>query len=747
LLYADIIVDISNENLDKTYQYSIPAHLEEKAVIGAPVIIPFGKGNRTIKGYILSVSETPKIKEEFIKPIESVPESGLAIEGQLIALAGWIKEHYGGTMNDALRTVIPVKQSVKATVKRTIYLNVSNEEGVIALEEAERKNYKAKARFLKAVVNKGEIDYEVTVKQLFVPLSTLNSLAKAGIIRIEENRVYRNPIKTIQKEEKKIVLNDNQQEIVSSVLADYDLGIRKTYLIHGVTGSGKTEVYLDIIEGVIRHGKQVIMLIPEIALTFQTVSRFYRRFGDRIAILNSKMSKGERYDQSLRAKNGEIDIMIGPRSALFTPFQNLGLIIIDEEHEGSYKSEMPPKYHAREVAVKRAKDVNASVVLGSATPSLEAYLAAKNGEYELFKLSERAKGATMPDVHIVDLREELKNKNKSMFSGLLRELILDRLDKKEQIMLFLNRRGYAGFVSCRSCGYVMKCSHCDISLTSHNNGTLQCHYCGAAQTMPKVCPKCGSKYIAAFGTGTQKVEEMVKREFPQARVLRMDADTTKTKNSHEEILAAFANGNADILIGTQMIVKGHDFSNVTLVGILAADLSLYASDYRAGERTFQLLAQASGRAGRGNKPGEVVIQTYQPDHYAITAAAEEDYEQFFSKEMNYRKMLKYPPASHIMAVLLVSKDEKKVEMAGKLLSGAADEWLRRTGVREETDIIGPSFANLAKANDFFRMVLYVKQQKYDILTGLKDFLEEYRLVSSYFEAINVSYDFDPMNGY
>jgi primosomal protein N' (replication factor Y) len=344
---------------------------------------------------------------------------------------------------------------------------------------------------------------------------------------------------------------------------------------------------------VIKEGKQVIMLIPEIALTYQTVMRFYNRFGDRISILNSRLSNGERYDQYERAKNGEIDIMIGPRSALFTPFMNLGLIIMDEEHEGSYKSESPPKYHARDVAIKRASLTNSSVILGSATPAIESYKNAIEGSYKLYTLPSRVGTRRMPKIWVEDLREELKKRNKSIFSTRLKELMEDRLRKKEQIMLFINRRGYAGFVSCRSCGHVMKCKHCDISLTSHNNGTLVCHYCSYEEATPNTCPACGSKYIAAFGTGTQKVEEMVKKEFPFARVLRMDTDTTKAKDGHEKILSAFSNGEADILVGTQMIVKGHDFPRVTLVGILAADLSLYASDYRASERTYQLLAQAS----------------------------------------------------------------------------------------------------------------------------------------------------------
>jgi primosomal protein N' (replication factor Y) len=502
---------------------------------------------------------------------------------------------------------------------------------------------------------------------------------------------------------------------------------------------------MEIISSVIERGKQVILLIPEIALTYQTVQRFYKRFGERISIMNSKMSQGERYDQSLRAKNGEIDIMIGPRSALFTPFQNLGLIIIDEEHEYSYKSETVPKYHAVEVAIKRAKLTNSAVVLGSATPSLESYVKAKKGEIKLYKLTKRAKEAEPPVVWITDLREELKNKNKSIFSGKLKELILDRLNKREQIMLFLNRRGYAGFVSCRSCGYVMKCHHCDISLTSHNNGKMICHYCGYEEIQPGNCPECGSKYIAAFGTGTQKVEELVKKEFLGARVLRMDADTTRNKGGHEAVLSAFAEHKADILVGTQMIVKGHDFPKVTLVGIIAADLSLYTGDFRASERTFQLLCQAAGRAGRDVLPGEVVIQTYHPEHYSIITAAEGDYEAFYEQEMLYRRLMQYPPAANILLILIISKEEEQAKRSSIHLGEAIKLYFEEQKV--QAGIIGPAPASIAKANDLYRQVIYVKLSEYEKLVGLKNYLEGYYNYSELFSGCNLQFDFNPMSSY
>ena len=745
--YADIIVDISHENLDKTYQYAVPVEFEDRAIIGALVEIPFGRGNRIIKGYIVGLSEEAKYPVHLLKELNKVVEEGLVIESHLINLAYWIKDNYGATMNDALRTVIPIKKSVKNKEKKWVTLQISKEEATIMLQEFERKHNTARARLLIELLEQETIDYDIIVNKLNISRTTLTDFAKKNILRIESETIYRNPVKKMEQSEYLLTLNEEQQKIASTVIKEYEDGLRKTYLIHGITGSGKTEVYMEIIAHVIAQGKQVIMLIPEIALTYQTVMRFYKRFGERISIMNSRLSGGERYDQYLRAKRGEIDIMIGPRSALFTPFKDIGLIIIDEEHEGSYKSESPPKYHAREVAIQRAKLLNASVVLGSATPSVESYHKAMQGEYSLFKLTNRANTSLLPKVWISDLREELKAKNKSIFSYKLREMIEDRLQKHQQIMLFINRRGYAGFVSCRSCGHVMKCPHCDVSLTSHNNGRLVCHYCGYEEEKPPVCPSCNSKYIAAFGTGTQKIEELVKKEFPSARVLRMDTDTTSGKDGHEKILSAFANHEADILVGTQMIVKGHDFADVTLVGIIAADLSLYANDFRAGERTFQLLAQAAGRAGRGSEPGEVVIQTYNPEHYSILTAAKEDYEGFFKNEMAFRRMMLYPPVANILVILVGAMEEEKVIFASNLLNGAIKQefasYFEEKGIR----VIGPAKASLSKAKDIYRRVIYVKCTDYAVIKAMKDYLEGYIDYSEHFKGCNIQFDFNPMSGY
>lgn len=591
------------------------------------------------------------------------------------------------------------------------------------------------------MMEQNSLPYEVVTRKLNVTTSVIRAMEGLGILTVEEKRTYRNPLGDMKKGGKRLVLNEEQKQAVEHIWSDFSEGKRQTYLLRGVTGSGKTAVYIELIEQVVESGRQAIVLIPEIALTYQTVMRFYQRFGERVSILNSKMSQGERYDQFERAKNGELDVMIGPRSALFTPFSNLGIIIMDEEHENSYKSETLPRYHARETAIERARMAGASVVLGSATPSIDSYYHAKTGDYVLLSLEKRVEEKPLPQCYTVDLREELKQGNRSIFSRKLHGLIQERLEKKEQSILFLNRRGYAGFVSCRACGFVMKCPHCDVSLSEHMGGRLVCHYCGYEHPAVKNCPECGSKYILGFRAGTQQIEEALHKEFPGARVLRMDADSTRTKDSYEEILNAFANGEADILLGTQMIVKGHDFPNVTLVGILAADLSLHINDYRAGERTFQLLTQAAGRAGRGKRAGEVVIQTYDPEHYSIVHAANQDYKGFYAEEMMYREMLLYPPAAHMLAILVASPKEE----AGR---GLAEE----IGIllKKEWPVIGPAPASVGKIQDIFRFMIYVKHMDYRRLIDAKNTVETFlaeREGKGMAGKEAVQFDFDPMGAY
>lgn len=743
MLYADIIVDISNENLDKTYQYKIPERLQEQVQVGMPVLITFGNGNRKLQGYIVSLSTKPKIEQWRIKEITEIMSDGVVIESRMIALAYWMKQQFGGTMNDALRTVLSVKKSIRPVEKKKIALAVDAVAAEQFVEEYTRKHYVAKARVVKELLQHQPVAKELIVGKLNISASTLKSLEQQGVITTIVEEVYRKTKGYAEKENSLIELNSEQQKVCDSICGDYKQGKRGVYLIHGVTGSGKTEVYLYVIEEIIKEGKQVIVLIPEIALTYQTVRRFTKRFGERVAFLHSRLSAGERYDQYRLAKEGKLDIMIGPRSALFTPFSNLGAIVIDEEHETSYKSEGVPKYHARETAIQLAKMTNASVILGSATPSLESYMRAKNGEYQLLELKQRANHAKLPEVEIVDLKEEMKAKNRSMFSRSLQAEIRMRLENKEQTMLFLNRRGYSGSVSCRSCGKPIMCPHCSVSLTLHYDETLHCHYCGYTIPLPKQCPECTSPYIAGFGTGTQKVEEAVKKLFPQARVLRMDADTTKEKESYEKILSSFANEEADILVGTQMIVKGHDFPKVTLVGILAADLSLNVSDYRAGERTFQLLAQAAGRAGRANRNGKVIIQTYQPEHYSIQTASKEDYVSFYKQEMLYRKWMKYPPQAHILAILCIGKEEQKTQQFCSFLAGKAKQFAKEKK-EEWIAVIGPVKASVAKTNDFYRNLIYIKADSYGILTELAQVVDAYKEQE---KNVMLQMDFNPMSNY
>lgn len=750
--YANIIVDISHEKVDRPFQYKVPASLKGIIEEGMKVQIPFGRSNKIIDGYVMELTDKTEYPIDKLKEILAVSKDSISVESEQVRLAGWLKRNYGSTMIAALKTVLPVKEKVKAVEKKTISLNIEKEQAKELLLEFEKKHQVAKVRLLNELLENDKIPYNLVTGKLGVTGKTISGLVEKQIVNIQVENVYRNPVKLAEanfQNEKKI-LTKEQQAVTDAFKKDYEAGEEIRYLIHGITGSGKTEVYMEMIDQVIAEGKEAIVLIPEIALTYQTVVRFYRRFGNLVSVVNSKLSKGEKYDQFKRAENGEIKIMIGPRTALFTPFRKLGLIIIDEEHEGSYKSDTMPRFHARETAEQIAGMKHAALVLGSATPSLEAYYRAKVGRYQLFTLKNRAASSYLPTVYTVDLREELKRGNRSIFSDRLREAIADRLDKKQQVMLFLNRRGYAGFVSCRACGYVVKCPHCDVSLTHHfgnkmgKAGRLVCHYCGYETAEVIRCPKCSSKYISGFKAGTEQIEQKLKEEFPMAKVLRMDGDTTKRKDDYEKILSAFSNEEADILVGTQMIVKGHDFKKVTLVGILAADLSLGANDYRAAERTFQLLTQAAGRAGRDKLPGEVVIQTYQPDHYSIVHAANQDYESFYEEEIAFRELAGYPPTAHMLGIFIQSRQEAAAEEISKLLAGQCKAIFREKRVL----IIGPAKASIEKINDVYRYVIYVKHKEYNRLVEVKDFIESVlEEKKDAVKQISVTFDFDPMNGF
>ena len=753
-MYANVIVDISHEKLDKTFQYSIPDELLCDIRPGVCVDIPFG--SRTITGYVIEVTDEPEYDPARTKPLIGIKANSVAVEAKLIALAAWIRRNYGSTMNQALKTVIPVKRQAKEQVSRSIALKIDKVKARAQLALCEAKNQKAKARLFRALIDADDgasLEYSFVTGKLSVSAATIRALEQSGFIEVITQTGYRNPVEHMSVDTYDKVLNAAQQSVVDAIEGDIASGLRNTYLIKGVTGSGKTEVYMELIAHCIQSGRQAIVLIPEIALTYQTVMRFFARFGNRVSIINSRLSNGERYDQFERAKNGDIDIMIGPRSALFTPFSNLGLIIIDEEHENSYKSESVPRYHDREVAIEYARMSDAIVVLGSATPSVDSFYKAKTGVYRLLELDTRVDDRPLPKCEVVDLRQELREGNRSILSTRLQELMEERLHNGQQTMLFLNRRGKSAFMSCRACGFVVKCPHCDVSLSEHSGGVMVCHYCGYRQPVPKVCPRCGSKYISGFKAGTQKIEAMVAKRFPQARILRMDYDTTRAKDSYEKILQAFSNHEADILIGTQMIVKGHDFSNVTLVGVLAADMSLHVNDFHAAERTFALLTQAAGRAGRGKLPGNVVIQTYDPDHYAIRTAKEQDYEAFYDKEIEYRRLMNYPPVWNMLLIHVTSPDESECgSMAQRVHDTAAQmishiENSQSPDDRHQIQLIGPADATIAKVNDIYRKVIYMKTSDYAALISVKDGIEQAVKAYTAMKNANISFDFNPMSGF
>lgn len=756
--YAQIIIDISHGRLDRPFTYRIPEALQNDLCLGSLVVVPFGKGDTKRKGYVIGFSNTCEYPDGKLKEIEAIASGGTDVTGDnAVRLALWMKQRYGSTMAVALRTVLTSRKQAKPCEHRSIHLLLSKDDAEKKRHEFAMKHQVARERLLRELMEAPDQPYSLIIQKLHVTAPVIAALKKQGVLEVRTETFLRNPVSLEKCEEAGIRLSPEQRAISEGVLQDFEAlqegkNIPRVSLIHGITGSGKTEVYIAIIEEIVKRGRQAIMLIPEISLTYQTLMRFYRHFGDRVSVMNSTLSESEKSDQFERARRGEIDVIIGPRSALFTPFPRIGAIIMDEEHESSYKNESMPKYHTREVAEKIASMQNGVVVLGSATPSLESYYQAKEGKYRLYELSRRLTGGTLPSVEITDLREELRAGNHSILSRRLSELVSDRLAKGQQTMLFLNRRGFSGFVSCRSCGFVPKCPHCSVSLSLHRGGRLLCHYCGYEEPMPDKCPECGSPYISGFHAGTEQAESFLSRQFPKARILRMDADTTRTKGSYEKILSSFANEEADILIGTQMIVKGHDFPNVTLVGILLADQSLNASDYRSAERTFQLLTQAAGRAGRGKYPGDVVIQTYEPEHYSIVHAAHQNYEEFYREEMVYRKLLRYPPAEHLLAIQIISRSEEHASLFAHK-TRALLEQLTAAAREKNPDrllFIGPAPAVLEKLRDEYRYVIYVKSPDYDTLIVCKDGVEaaaERAVKASREMDTMFQFDFDPINAF
>ena len=706
-MIAEIVINRSAKKLNRTFDYGIPKELEELIMIGSTVLVPFGKSSSLEEGFVVGIKENTTYEVKYIVKIKH------NLTEKQIELAQWMAKRYFCNVSDCIKQMLTPgtknKNSEKNIQDKTInvlYLKKDIEEIQFDIEMGKIKSEKQKKilQFLKN--NEG-----VTVPEIEMftggTRAIVKTLEKNGYVEIVEKKIERNPLanKQIEKTEN-LKLTDEQQKAFNAVSNVMNKNEYKEFLLYGVTGSGKTEVYLQLIGEALKQNKTAIVLVPEISLTPQMIDRFIARFNqDEIAVLHSKLSIGERYDEWNKIKENKAKIIIGARSAIFAPTENIGIIIIDEEHDSSYKSEAVPKYDAKEIAKKIAKESNCPLVLGSATPDLVTYYKAQEGKIELLELTKRANNSKLPQVEIVDLKMELANGNRSMLSVDLHDAIEKNLENKRQTILFLNRRGYSTFIMCRECGYTVKCKNCNISMTYHKTeNKLKCHYCGYEESVVKICPECHSTKIRYFGTGTQKLEQEINKIFPQATTIRMDIDTVTKKNSHEEILNKFKNENIDILIGTQMVVKGHHFPNVTLVGVIAADSSLNIDDYRANERTFQILTQVAGRAGRENLDGNVIIQTYNPENFSIQCAKEQNYEKFYNTEIALRKQLKYPPFCDIILIGFNSLVEKEIiDVSGKVYN-----YLKNNLDGQAFVVLKPMPSPIDKIQNRFRWRIIIK---------------------------------------
>lgn len=721
-MVANVLVELSNRNIDKTFTYNIPNELENLIKVGIRVLVPFGK--QTLEGFVLSISENTNSEielKDIIKPIDDE----VILNEELLELGKFIKRKTLSTLISAYQVMLP--KALKADKKTKI--NKSYESNIIIKDEKLLKDYKLtdKQKIIIDEIRNGKNDKK-HLKDLAT--SSLTTLLNKGILEEVLSEKYRLSIEN-KKEYKKVELNDEQKNAVNTVLSDLDKS--NTYLLYGVTGSGKTEVYMEIIDAMLLQGKTAIVLVPEISLTPQMVERFSSRFKENIAILHSRLNDGEKYDEYRKIARGEVKIVIGARSAIFAPLKNIGVIIVDEEHTTSYKQESTPKYNAIDIAVERAKHHNAQVVLGSATPTLESFAKVIKGIYKLIELKKRANNKALPTVTLVDMNKE-KNRNNHFSKTLIQE-IQNTLDRKEQVILLLNRRGYSSFVTCSNCGYVSKCPNCDITLTYHKTSDMErCHYCGYATKRKEVCPECHEKAIEQLGYGTEKIEEELKSLF-NARVIRMDLDTTGTKGAHEKIISAFRNQEYDILLGTQMIAKGLDFANVTLVGVINADTSLMIPNFRSSEYTFDLLSQVSGRSGRGEKKGTVIIQTFNQDHYAIKLAKTHDYMAFFKEEMKIRKTLQYPPYCFLVSIKVISKDYNLAQTESNLIAKRLRENLLNSTV------LGPSIGSTFKINNTYRFGIIIKYKKEDNLYPFLEKMLDYYKIN---DKIRLDIDFNPI---
>ena len=746
-MIAEVIIQSNAKDLNRVFDYKIPTEYEENALelIGARVLVSFARRKELEEGYIVNIKKSTEYE---VKEIAKVEEKYL--NNEKIELAKWMSKRYFCNIADCLKLMLPPgstrKVSNRVKEKNVNFVTLKKDEDEIELDIETGKLKSAKQiRILKFLLENG--DALISDIEMFADGSRaiVNTLCKNGYTEIIEKKVERDPFEFKEIERTtKLTLTEEQANAFNAICDSMDDMLFSEFLLYGVTGSGKTEVYLQLIEKALNEHKSSILLVPEISLTPQTVNRFIARFGkENIAVLHSKLSIGERYDEWNKINEGRAKIVIGARSAIFAPVKDLGLIIIDEEHDSSYKSEMTPKYDAKEVARFMCKEENVPLLLGSATPDIDTYYRAKNEEIMLLELKNRANKASLPDIEIIDLREELAKGNKSMISTRLYEEIQKNLNDKKQTILYLNRRGFSTFVMCRNCGYTVKCKNCNINLTYHaNTNKLKCHYCGYEEKLVTKCPSCGSERIRSCGTGPQKLEYEINKLFPNASTIRMDIDTVSKKNSHEQILEKFKNDSIDILIGTQMVVKGHHFPNVTLVGVIAADGSLNIDDFRANERTFQILTQVAGRAGRGEDKGRVIIQTYNPDNFGIECAKKQDYDLFYNTEISLRKQLKYPPFCDIILIGFTSVIEQEVaKVAGKI-----HEYLKNRVLKENLGIILykalPS--PIDKIKNKYRWRILIKCKFGEEITDLiNDVLEEFQKLKS--KSTKITIDLNPNN--
>lgn len=726
--FAGVIINRLALNIDKIFDYRIPDDLVEKITVGSHVFVPFGRGKKLIDGYVLSVKNETDFDGE-VKEIASLATPEPLFDEEMLHLADHIKETCFCSYISAIKTVLPPGSGTKHKVNdkfiRGSKLALPYDEAFEVLETLRTKAPK-QAQVLELLIQNDFVaDADITFLT-GASYAAIKALKDKEFIKEEVIEALRMPLNYNEIEPTKSPeLNREQQGAVDKITASIKNKKTETFLLHGITGSGKTEVFLNCIENALALGKTAIVLVPEIALTPQMVTRFVSRFGKKIAVLHSALSLGERADEYKRIKRGEATVVVGARSAIFAPIKNIGIIVIDEEHETSYKAENAPTYHAREVAEFRAQSCGAVRILASATPSMESYYKATQGEYTLLSLKHRATGATLPEMIVSDMREELRHGNRSCIGSTLMNEMQENLNRGEQTILFLNRRGFSTFVSCRSCGYVAKCKNCDVTLTYHKHrGTLTCHYCGYTIKKPVKCPECDSSYIKEFGTGTQKVEEEIKTLFPNISVIRMDVDTTGTKSSHQTLLSKFSEEKTDVLLGTQMVSKGLDFPNVTLVGVLAADQSLGIDDFRANERTFNLITQVCGRAGRGEKQGRAVIQTYMPENQTLEFSKSQDYISFYNEEIQIRKHLNFPPFCDIVSILLTGENELNLTAYAENLARDIRKVLTRE-IGDSFEILGPGSASIPKINSKFRQRIWIKckldKKTTDIFTRLRNY--------------------------